>query len=89
MQSVSPVLTEKEIPSEQVIALDQEEYYTIIVARIRFQDESVASYTRFRFTEAERKMIIEGADLLISQPHLGSMMPIALQLTMPDQYPEG
>ena len=34
MNSVSPVLTEAEIPAEQVIALGQEEYYPIIVARI-------------------------------------------------------
>ena len=33
MNSVSPVLTEAEIPAEQVIALGQEEYYPIIVGR--------------------------------------------------------
>jgi hypothetical protein len=43
MQSVSPVFTEAEIDSEQVIALEQEEYYPIVVARILFQDKSRSS----------------------------------------------
>lgn len=91
MQSVSPVLTEKEVPFEQVIALDQPEYFPIIVARITLQgaDEmaSRATYTRFRFTDAERKAIADGADLLLSQPHHGPLMPVALQLAKPDEYP--
>lgn len=89
MYSVSPVYTEAEIECEQVIALEQKEYFPIIVARIRYEaDMSVASVTRFRFTDEERRAISKGADLLISQPHHGRMMPIALQLAMPNQYPE-
>lgn len=89
MNSVSPVLTEAEISAEQVIALDQPKFYPIIIARIIFpEDQSIASVTRFRFTEEEKKLIAAGADLIVSQPHHGSMiMPIALQLAMPDQYP--
>lgn len=87
MNSVSPVLTETELPLEQVIALDQPEYYPIIVARIVFEDGQKATYTRFRFTEEERKLISEGADLLISQPTVKALMPIALQLAMKDSYP--
>lgn len=87
MNSVSPVLTEKEVPKEQVIALDQPEYYPIIVARIVFEDGQPATYTRFRFTEEERNLIAAGADLLISQPTVKSLMPIALQLAMKDSYP--
>ena len=79
MDSVSPVLTEAEVESEQVIALDQEEYYPIIVARILFQDKSRSSMVRFRFTDEERKLIAEGADLIIGQPHHGSMMPMSTQ----------
>lgn len=86
MNSVSPVLTEKELPLEQVIALDQPEYYPIVVARIVFEDGQQATYTRFRFTEEERKLISEGADLLISQPHVGPLMPISVQLAMKDEY---
>ena len=92
MNSVSPVLTESEIPAEQMIALGQEEYYPIIVCRVTFQDKdgepkSVASLTRFRFSDKEREAIANGADLILSQPHHGPMMPIGLQLAMPDQYP--
>jgi len=88
MQSVSPVFTEAEIDSEEVIALEQEEYYPIIVARILFQDESRSSMVRFRFTDEERRLIADGADLIIGQPHHGSMMPMSLQLAMPGEYPE-
>ena len=87
MNSVSPVMTEAEIPAEQVIALGQEEYYPVIVARIIYSDKSVASLTRFRFSDKEREAIANGADLILSQPHHHSMMPVGLQLAMPDQYP--
>ena len=92
MNSVSPVYTDAEVGAEQVIALDQPEYYPIIVARVTFTDKdgqplSVASVTRYRFSDLERMAIAAGADLLISQPHHGSLMPIALQLAMPGQYP--
>ena len=92
MNSVSPVLTEAEIPAEQVIALGQEEYYPIIVCRVTFQDKdgepkSVATLTRFRFSDKEREAIAKGADLILSQPHHRAMMPVGLQLAMPDQYP--
>ena len=92
MNSVSPVMTESEIPAEQVIALGQEEYYSIIVCRVTFQDKdgepkSVATLTRFRFSDKEREAIAKGADLILSQPHHHAMMPVGLQLAMPDQYP--
>lgn len=87
MNSVSPVLTEAEIPAEQVIALGQEGYYPIIVARIIYPDKSVASLTRFRFSDKDRDAIAAGADLILSQPHHGPMMPVGLQLAMADQYP--
>jgi hypothetical protein len=96
VDSVSPVLTEAELPSEQVIALGQEEFYPIIVARVRFEGaggpqgsgyNDVASFTRYRFTAAERELIAKGADLILGQPHHGSMMPISLQLAMAGEYP--
>lgn len=92
MDSVSPVLTEHEIEAEQIIALGQEEYYPIVVCRITYQDKDgnpigKSTATRFRFNEREREMIANGADLILSQPHHGSMMPIALELAMPDCYP--
>jgi len=82
------VITESEVHAEQVIALEQAHIYEpIIVARIMCLDGSIWSATRFRFTEDERAKIAAGADLILSQPHHGSMMPVALQLAMPDQYP--
>ena len=87
MTSVSPVLTNNEIEAEKVIALDQPGYFPIISLRVTFDDETKATYTRFRFTEEERKLIANGADILISQPHHHGLMPIGLQLAMPCEYP--
>ena len=92
MNSVSPVLTESEVEAEQVIALDQPQYYPIISLRVTFNDKdgdekSVATMTRFRFSDKERDAIAAGADLILSQPHHGPLMPIGLQLAMPDRYP--
>lgn len=87
MQSVSPVYTEREVDSEQVIALGQEEYYPVVAARIIFKDDSIATVVRYRFTEIERKAIAEGADLVLTQPHHGSLMPVGLQLAFPNEYP--
>jgi hypothetical protein len=87
MNNVSPVLTERELPIEQVIALGQDEYYPVIGARVVFPDKSVGTYTRFRFTDRERAAIAQGADLILCQPHHGPLMPIALQLAFPDEYP--
>lgn len=88
MDSVSPVLTEAEVPAERVIALGQEEYYPIIVARVIFEGGSIGSLTRFRFSDKEREMIAAGADLILGQPHHGGMMPISLQLAMSGEYPK-
>jgi hypothetical protein len=88
MDSISPVLTYREVPAEQVVALGQEVYYPIIVARIEFQGGAIASMTRFQFTDKERELIAAGADLILGQPHHGSMMPISLQLALPGEYPK-
>jgi hypothetical protein len=86
VDSVSPVLTEAEVPSEQVVALGQDEFYPIVVARVVFSDGSLGSLTRFRFTAAERELIVAGADLILGQPHHGPMMPVSLGLAMPGEY---
>lgn len=88
MDSVSPVLTESEVESEQVIALGQEQYFPIIVARILFGDNSPCSMVRFRFSEGDRELIAKGADLILGQPHHGSIMPMSVQLAMPGEYPQ-
>ena len=88
MDSISPVLTECEVPSEQVVALGQEEFYPIVVARVVFESGVIGSMTRFRFSDAERELIAAGADLILGQPHHGGMMPVSLQLAMPGEYPK-
>ena len=92
MNSVSPVMTDHEVEAERVIALDQPEFYPVISLRVTYNDkddntQAVATYTRYRFTDKEREAIAAGADLLLSQPHHGRLMPIGLQLAMPGQYP--
>jgi hypothetical protein len=93
MDSVSPVLTPAEVPAEQVIALDQPQFFPIVVARIDYTDgtqsEGGIAYTlcRFRLTDVERALIAAGTDLIVGQPGHGQWMPISLQLAMPGEYP--
>jgi hypothetical protein len=89
MNSVSPVLTERELFCENVIAIEQtSDYHPIICARVDFENsDTVASYTRYRLTDKEREAIARGADVLISQPHHGPMMPLGVQLAFPGEYP--
>lgn len=88
MNSVSPVFTDQEVSAEQVIALDQPQYLPIIVARIATEEGFRASVTRYRFSSKERAQISDGADILVYQPHLGSIMPLAFALANPGEYPE-
>ena len=60
VDSISPVLTELEVSAEQVVALGQEEYYPIVVARIIFKGGSISSLVRFRFSDKERELIAAG-----------------------------
>jgi hypothetical protein len=87
MDSISPVLTEREVPAEQVVALGQKDFYPIVVARVIHPGGGFSSYTRFRFSDAERKMIAKGADLILGQPHPGAMASASLELAMPGEYP--
>lgn len=92
MNSISPVLTDVEVSAERVIALDQPEYYPVISLRVNYggpdgDQLSLATLTRYRFSDRERRTIAAGADLILSQPHHGSLMPIGLQLAMPNEYP--
>jgi hypothetical protein len=87
MDSISPVLTDAEVLAEQVVALGQDEFYPIVVARVIFEGGALGSLVRFRFSDAERELIAAGADLILGQPHHGPMMPVSLQLAMPGEYP--
>lgn len=87
MESVSPVFTEHEVEAERVVALDQPQYVPIIVLRVQYGDGSLGTVTRYRLSDKERQLVAGGADILISQPHHGPLMPIGLQLAMRDSYP--
>jgi hypothetical protein len=87
MDSISPVLTEHEVPAEQVIALEQEEFFPVIVARVIHPGGELGSFVRFRFTDKECALIAAGADLILGQPHHGPIMPMSVQLAMPGEYP--
>lgn len=87
MRSESPVFTQNEVGNEQVIALDQPQYFPIIVVRMNYNDGSVGTATRWHFSDKERAAIAQGADLILTQPHQGAVMPIGLQLAFPNEYP--
>lgn len=92
MESVSPVLTENEIEAERVIALDQPEYFPIVICRVVYRDKDenqtgVATLTRYRFTEEERRLVASGCDIIIGQPHHGPVMPVSIQFAKPESYP--
>lgn len=87
MDSVSPVWTEAEVEIERVIALDQPEYFPLIVLPIRYRDGSRGIAVRFRFTEEERKAIAAGADLVITEMASGCFTPISVELMMPNRGP--
>lgn len=90
MQSTSPVLTEKEVQFEHVIALDQPEYHPIIVLPIQYSDGNIGLGVRFELTDNERKLIFEGADILLIELTFGrSFTPINLQICKKNEYPTG
>jgi hypothetical protein len=87
MDSVSPVWTEAEVEIEKVIALDQPQYFPIIVLPVRYGDGSRGVAVRFRLSEADRKAVAAGADLVITEMSAGSFTPISLELIMPNKGP--
>ena len=90
MDSVSPVLTENEVQFERVIALDQPQYYPIIILPIQYDGGHFVMGVRFRFTDKERKLIAEGADIFIQELTDGqSFTPINIQLCKPGEFPTG
>jgi hypothetical protein len=89
MQSVSPVWTEEEVDVERVVALDQPEYYPIIVLPISYPDGTRALAVRFRLTEDEKKAIVDGADIIFTELTFGGRFaPVAVHLCKPNERPE-
>ena len=88
MESVSPVWTEREIPVERVVALDQPEYRPIIVLPVSYQDGTRALVVRFRLTEEEKAAIANGADLVITELTFGARFtPLGFHLCQPNEHP--
>lgn len=65
MESISPVYTEELVGCETVIALDQPEYRPIIGLFVGGVVKSCL--VRFEFTPEERKLVAEGADLVVAE----------------------
>jgi len=86
MHSISPVYNEECVPAEQVIALDQPEYLPLVTLRVpEFGDICLA---RYEFTDEERKLIADGADLVVSEMLFGgSYTPMALEVTPKNTKP--
>jgi hypothetical protein len=82
MISISPVYTEEDVPIEMVIALDQPEYFPIIILPVKYQDGVQGMCVRFEFNEEERNLIAEGGDLLLTELTFGSnkFTPVSLQI---------
>ena len=88
MQSLSPVWTEEEVPNELVIALDQPQYQPIIILPVTFKDGVQGMSVRFRLSEEERKAIIDGADIVITELTFGNQFtPISIAVCQPETSP--
>jgi hypothetical protein len=79
MRSISPVYSEELVCAEHVIALDQPEYLPLITLTVNeFGNSSLA---RYEFTDEERKLIAEGADLVVAEMLFGHpYTPMALEI---------
>lgn len=99
MQSVSPVFTEKEQPTEIIVAKEQAEYATAIgipVAMLLIDKESGRQKVispwgtafRFELDEEERAAIAAGADLVLTQLNFdGPITPMNIQCCMRGEKP--
>ncbi len=86
MYSISPVYNEECVPAEQVIALDQPEYLPLITLSV--PEFGNPCLTRFEFTDAERKLIAEGADLVVAEMLFGGKYtPMALEIVPKNTKP--
>jgi hypothetical protein len=87
MESVSPVWSEEEIEVERIIALDQPEYIPIVVLPFCYSDGIPGLSVRFRLSDAERKAIAEGSDIVITELTSGQFTPIDIKICKPNERP--
>lgn len=86
MLSISPVYNEEFQEMEKVIALDQEEYIPLIVLPVLNLNNPVLA--RWQFTEEERKLVAEGADLIVCELCFGNpYTPIGLEIVPKNVQP--
>jgi hypothetical protein len=87
MQSVSPVWTDNEVEFEKVVALDQPEYFPVVVLPIRYGDGNgpMGLAVRFRLTDDERKQVADGGDIIITQLSSGQLTPVNIQIRQPGE----
>ena len=86
MHSISPVYNEELVECEQVIALDQPEYLPLVTLSVpEFGNPCLA---RYEFTTEERKLIAEGADLVVCELLFGGeYTPMALEVVPKNTKP--
>lgn len=85
MMPVSPVMPGSG-PIEHILAKDQPEYEPLPMVYLDRDDRPVIS--RWRFTDEERALISQGADIVLTQLTFQQLFqPVHLQVTMPDANP--
>jgi hypothetical protein len=82
MNSISPVYSTETVNLEKVIALDQPEYFPIIILPVKYPDGTQGMCVRFELSSEERGLIADGADLLLTELTFGShkFTPVSLQV---------
>jgi hypothetical protein len=90
VNSISPVWTEKEVELELVCALEQKQYFPIILLPVNYGDGTSGASVRFQLSEEEKRAILEGADIVITELTFGeAFTPIHIAVTKPNTRPEG
>ncbi len=85
MTAVSPVMPGSE-SIEIVLGKNQPEY--VPLPAVFLDTPSLPMITRWRLTEEERKLIAEGADIVLQQLTFRQLFqPVNLQVVMPNGYP--
>lgn len=85
MDPVSPVMAGSK-PIEVVLGKDRPEYLPLPAVWLDMVSRPMV--TRWRPTTEERKMLAEGADIVLQQLTFGQpFQPVNLQVVMPDEDP--
>lgn len=88
MNSVSPVFKQAEVENERVIALDQPEYYPIVVLPVVYSDGTEGVIVRFRLSDEDRQKVADGGDIVLSQLTFGNRFaPVNIGICGPNELP--